>query len=1158
MVGPGVRLIVAEVRHHARQLWWILAVTVISVSGMVLTPLLTRGALNDAVVQRVDRVTWCALGIVALAAVDFAGDYVRRWFAGKLSLDVQHRLRVRMYAAAQNSSAAQSGLLSPHEIVTRTNSDLQQIQLVLTMIPVPVAVAVYYTLGLGLMLWLSVPLTLIVVLTVVVFGCVVARVRIVVTDVAGQVQDLVSVFGQLVAELVSAHTLIVSEGLQHRGLAAVKEVTSRLYQARMSLARTQAPLSAALQVIPWCGQLAVVGVGALLVIRGSVDVGALVAFSLYLGMLVGPTRVLAMYVINLSRAVPSMNRVAAVLAAPAVDVSAGRPAPQGADMELALTKQQPPIRVRPGAVLVVDCPSSAQVEHVCALLARSEQASQCPGSVRLGGCAVEDLSLESYWREVVTVGRAPFFATGSIAQALCDGQEWDAARGQAALRVAGLDALIAQLPGGTDYELTEGAENLSGGQRARLAVARAWYSQAPWLVLQEPAAAVDPVTAAEVFGRLGRAVGASQSSRGVIVVTTDAAAVARAIPEAVLVEAPVQDAQPAADAQARTPQLSSVWDGPGAQVVTEEQALRVRTLVARSGWRFVCAALLMLITTGLTVGFSRVYDHVLTSASPPQDAAYPTRWLLLAVAIVVAWAIIDCVQAIVCATAAETVQRQVRRLAAQQVVLTPVGIARSTRRGEVLTKVVADVESLARFLQQGLAPALSALITIVVVAVSMLVIAPGVTSVALTNVVIVVGATVVFNVVLDRSYTRARRHMGQVNAALDEDTRGRDHVMRSGQARQAGNRFAALSDTYARARLRAQKAMAFYFPFVAFNAQVTTALVVWLCAREIAAGQLGVGVCAALLLLAGQLFGPVQQVASIIDGWKQATVAALKLNEFFAQPREPLDQATVEPAPRPRHPGELSVDQVSWGYAADAPVVRNVSLRVPAGQVLGIVGQSGAGKTTLIRLCAGLEHPQQGRIIAEGWCESRAHRDAYRRRVSYLPQEPILLSASIRTTITASDLTGGGAAATPIDAARLDYAVRAAGLTNTVSVLPGGLDYVVGAQASELPDQDRQRVSIARVLYSQAPIVVLDEPSAAMTDAEQRSLIAAVREQGRTCVVVTHQPATAAACDQVAVLEAGQLACVGDPAHLQQQGGNAFARWWAAGSRQYPEATGAD
>ena len=375
-----------------------------------------------------------------------------------------------------------------------------------------------------------------------------------------------------------------------------------------------------------------------------------------------------------------------------------------------------------------------------------------------------------------------------------------------------------------------------------------------------------------------------------------------------------------------------------------------------------------------------------------------------------------------------------------------------------------------------------------------------------------------------------------MNSTLQEKVSGLRVVQSHGQQEQEAARLRALSDRFRATRVRAQKYLAVYFPFLTFCTEASYAAVLLVGASRVAEGEMTAGVLAAFFLLLGQFYGPVQQLSGIVDSFQQATASGKHIDELLAtEETENVTPSSTQPAT-----GALQLDEVTYRYPGSAePALDKLTLTIPEGSVVAVVGRSGAGKSTLIKLIAGLYSPTSGTIgIGERQMTATTLAD-YRRQIGLVDQDVALFSGDIAENIRYSRPSSSNA--------EVEIASRQAGLFELVRQLPQGFRTPVNNGGADLSAGQRQLIALARAQLANAHVLLLDEATSRLDRrAEERlmsSLTEVARARKRLALIVAHRLTTAQRCDLIAVVDKGRLAEYGTHEQLLAANG-LYARLW--------------
>ncbi|MER5895206.1 ABC transporter ATP-binding protein [Streptomyces sp. NPDC001876] len=459
--------------------------------------------------------------------------------------------------------------------------------------------------------------------------------------------------------------------------------------------------------------------------------------------------------------------------------------------------------------------------------------------------------------------------------------------------------------------------------------------------------------------------------------------------------------------------------------------------------------------------------------------------------------------------------------------------------GRIMTRMTTDVDALSNFLQTGLITAVVSLLTILGVLVALLVIDAGLAVVLLVALPVLIGATALFRHHSVPAYREARERISAVNACLQENVTAIRVTQAFGREQRNARDFAELAWSFRTSRLRAQRYMGTFFPFVEFLGTLSTAAVLVIGAGQVRAGELSAGTLIAFLLYVELFFSPIQQLSQVFDGYQQAVIGLGRLRSLMRTP------AGTPPAESPRPVrelrGDVEFDGVSFGYAGGGgqEVLHGLSLRIAPGESVALVGATGAGKSTVVKLLARFYDPTAGTVRVDGQDLRDLDLPGFRRRLGIVPQEAHLFSGTVRDAIAY-----GRPDATD---AEVEAAARTVGAHEMVAGLRLGYLQPVGERGRGLSAGQRQLLALARAELVDPDILLLDEATASLDLATERRVVAATEAlaRRRTTVVVAHRLTTAARADRVVVIDAGTVVESGTHTELLAARG-AYHRLWEA------------
>ncbi|MSR43345.1 MAG: ABC transporter ATP-binding protein [Pedosphaera sp.] len=457
----------------------------------------------------------------------------------------------------------------------------------------------------------------------------------------------------------------------------------------------------------------------------------------------------------------------------------------------------------------------------------------------------------------------------------------------------------------------------------------------------------------------------------------------------------------------------------------------------------------------------------------------------------------------------------------------PVGYFDNRASGDLMTRVIEDVNNLERLLIDGTEQGTVSILSIAGVLVILFWMNPLLAATALIPLPLLAGGALWYTLTAHRRYRKQRQAASAMNALLMDNLQGVRQIKSFTREAHEDTRFGQRAEELRQGTLGVMRVWSIYSPAMAFASALGTGLVLWFGGRQVLEGTLKVGELVGFVLYLALFYEPVTRLHGLNQMLQSARAAGERVFDILDAPEEraAVSSATsrqIEPAvsapPAGWHArGEVIYENVQFGYGPERVVLKGVSLRARPGQMIALVGPTGAGKSTLVNLLPAFYEATGGRMTIDGHDNRGLALETLRAQISVVSQEAFLFNGTVRENILYGRLGATDA--------ELDSAARAANCHEFISHLPDGYDSRVGERGVKLSVGEKQRVSIARALLKDAPILILDEATASVDTATEKLIQEALERlmAGRTSFVIAHRLSTIRKADQILVLRHGEV-----------------------------------
>jgi ATP-binding cassette subfamily B protein len=484
---------------------------------------------------------------------------------------------------------------------------------------------------------------------------------------------------------------------------------------------------------------------------------------------------------------------------------------------------------------------------------------------------------------------------------------------------------------------------------------------------------------------------------------------------------------------------------------------------------------------------------------------------------------------------AQTVQHELRIEAYDHLQQLEMAFFEAGSSGRLLTVLNDDINQLERFLDQGANELLQLVTTVLAVGGAMVWLSPGVAGLAFLPIPVILWGSLHFQRRLAPRYREVRERAGDLAGRLANNIGGmltiKSYVAESWEK----DRLIEQSEAYRVANRRAIRLSAAFIPLIRFAVLFAFLAILVVGGLQAWQGTIAVGTYSFLVFITQRLLWPLTTLGRTLDDYQRAMASTRRVLDLLDTPIA-IPGGSL-PLPLRQVRGEIRFEAVGFAYAGRDPLLTDFDLTVPAGSTVGIVGSTGSGKSTIVKLLLRLYPIQAGRIRVDGIPTEDLRLDDLRRAIGLVSQEVFLFHGSVAANIAYGSFGAGRAA--------IERAARLAEAAAFIEALPQGYDTVVGERGQRLSGGQRQRIALARAILKDPPVLVLDEATAAVDNeteaAIQRSLDLITAD--RTTLVIAHRLSTVRHADRIVVIEQGRIVESGRHEQLLAREG-AYAALW--------------
>ena len=469
------------------------------------------------------------------------------------------------------------------------------------------------------------------------------------------------------------------------------------------------------------------------------------------------------------------------------------------------------------------------------------------------------------------------------------------------------------------------------------------------------------------------------------------------------------------------------------------------------------------------------------------------------------------------------------------------------KAGVLMTRMTSDIESLTVLFQEGLVNFAVQIVTLIVITIYLIVLNPYLALITLLLVVPVnIILTLWFRKVSIFGYLNVRDKIAAILSNLSESLAGMRVITAFNHRIFRAKLHDETTVAHFEANIFTGRAQAIFGPGTEAVGIVTQAIVLLIGGKMVLNGDLSIGELTAFLLFLTSFFAPIQSLVQLYNQYQQGSASIEKLRELLSTaPSVPEKENAVEIK---EVIGHIELKSINFSYEKNKPILKDVSLVVEPGEVIALVGPTGAGKSTIAKLISRFYDPDEGELLVDGYDLRDVQIESLRKQIAVVPQEPFLFNGSIKENVIF---------ARPFANEKdIEEACDAVGLTGLISRLPNGIDSAIHERGASLSAGERQLLALARAFLCQPRLLILDEATSNLDLLSESSIERALDNllEGRTSIIVAHRIATAMKADRIAVVDDGSIIEIGTHEELVQLSGkysSMYKTWAQQGGKEF-------